>query len=90
MATIEVLPPKASTLCTTNADHYIGVHRIFCVGQNYAEHVAEMGGDPKENPPIFFIVPILRDFLRYELAVEILISICFAKSDAFITLAFFM
>lgn len=57
MATIEVLPPKASTLCTTNADHYVGVHRIFCVGQNYAEHVAEMGGDPKENPPIFFMKP---------------------------------
>lgn len=33
------------------------VGRIFCVGQNYAEHVREMGGDPGRNPPIFFDKP---------------------------------
>ena len=57
MATIEVRPPDASTLRTTKAGHYVGVHRIFCVGQNYAEHVAEMGGDPKKSPPVFFMKP---------------------------------
>lgn len=30
------------------------VHRIYCVGQNYADHVVEMGGDPNRNPPFFF------------------------------------
>lgn len=30
------------------------VHRIYCVGQNYADHVVEMGGDPSRNPPFFF------------------------------------
>ena len=32
------------------------VHRIYCVGRNYAEHVREMGSDPVE-PPVFFTKP---------------------------------
>ena len=28
------------------------VNRIYCVGQNYRDHVREMGGDPKKNPPV--------------------------------------
>ncbi len=57
MAVLDVRPPNAPTLQTSEADHDVGVHRIFCVGQNYADHVAEMGGDPKANPPIFFMKP---------------------------------
>ncbi|MCI5046804.1 MAG: fumarylacetoacetate hydrolase family protein [Aquisalinus sp.] len=33
------------------------VRRIFCVGKNYADHVKEMGGDPKNVPPVFFTKP---------------------------------
>jgi fumarylpyruvate hydrolase len=33
------------------------VRRIFCVGQNYAAHVREMGGDPQRQPPFFFNKP---------------------------------
>jgi fumarylpyruvate hydrolase len=44
-------------LKSSEADHHVGVHRIFCVGQNYADHVAEMGGDAKADPPIFFMKP---------------------------------
>ena len=33
------------------------VHRIYCVGRNYSEHVKEMGGDPKQEPPVFFSKP---------------------------------
>ena len=57
MATLIVRPPNAPTLKSSTPDHHIGVHRIFCVGQNYADHVAEMGGDPKADPPIFFMKP---------------------------------
>jgi fumarylpyruvate hydrolase len=32
------------------------VHRIYCVGRNYADHVKEMGSDAKE-PPVFFTKP---------------------------------
>ncbi len=33
------------------------VRRIYCVGRNYAEHVREMGGDPKRDAPFFFAKP---------------------------------
>jgi 2-keto-4-pentenoate hydratase/2-oxohepta-3-ene-1,7-dioic acid hydratase in catechol pathway len=29
------------------------VHRIYCVGRNYAEHAREMGADPQREPPFF-------------------------------------
>jgi fumarylpyruvate hydrolase len=32
------------------------VHRIYCVGRNYAAHVREMGNDERE-PPFFFSKP---------------------------------
>jgi fumarylpyruvate hydrolase len=32
------------------------VHRIYCVGRNYAEHAAEMGHDTRESP-FFFMKP---------------------------------
>ena len=32
------------------------VHRIYCVGQNYAEHAREMGSSGRE-PPVFFDKP---------------------------------
>ena len=33
------------------------VHRIYCVGRNYAAHVEEMGGSTDRDPPIFFQKP---------------------------------
>ena len=33
------------------------VHRIYCVGRNYAEHAREMGHDPDREPPFFFGKP---------------------------------
>jgi fumarylpyruvate hydrolase len=33
------------------------VHRIYCVGRNYAAHVREMGNDPQREPPCFFMKP---------------------------------
>jgi len=33
------------------------VRRIYCVGQNYADHVLEMGADPQRDPPFFFTKP---------------------------------
>jgi fumarylpyruvate hydrolase len=32
------------------------VHRIYCVGRNYAEHAQEMGFTGRE-PPFFFLKP---------------------------------
>jgi len=33
------------------------VRRIYCIGRNYADHVWEMGNDPKSDPPLFFMKP---------------------------------
>lgn len=33
------------------------VRRIFCVGQNYADHAREMGSDPEKQQPFFFSKP---------------------------------
>ena len=33
------------------------IRRIFCVGQNYADHAREMGGDPSRPDPFFFTKP---------------------------------
>jgi fumarylpyruvate hydrolase len=30
------------------------VHRIYCVGRNYAAHAIEMGHDPTREEPFFF------------------------------------
>lgn len=30
------------------------VHRVYCVGRNYAAHAVEMGHDPNKEPPFFF------------------------------------
>ncbi|HEY5928758.1 MAG TPA: fumarylacetoacetate hydrolase family protein, partial [Burkholderiales bacterium] len=33
------------------------IHRIYCVGRNYAAHAREMGKDPDKEPPFFFLKP---------------------------------
>jgi len=33
------------------------VHRIYCVGRNYAAHAREMGSNPEREPPFFFSKP---------------------------------
>jgi fumarylpyruvate hydrolase len=33
------------------------VHRIYCVGRNYADHAREMGFEPEREPPFFFTKP---------------------------------
>ncbi len=33
------------------------VRRVYCIGRNYADHAREMGGDPKSEPPFFFMKP---------------------------------
>lgn len=51
-----VEPLAAATVPVEGSAAEFPVHRIYCVGQNYAEHVAEMGAPPGE-PPLFFAKP---------------------------------
>jgi fumarylpyruvate hydrolase len=49
-----VTPPKRAYLPVRGSDELFPVHRIYCVGRNYAAHAIEMGGDPDREPPFFF------------------------------------
>jgi fumarylpyruvate hydrolase len=53
---LAVAPPTPRTLAVLGHSERFPVHRIFCVGRNYAAHAHEMGGDERE-PPFFFMKP---------------------------------
>lgn len=46
--------PSIPSLPVQGSDKYYPVHRIYCVGRNYADHAREMGHDPDREPPFFF------------------------------------
>lgn len=53
-----VIPaPSQPSIAIAGSDQRFPVRRIFCVGRNYADHVREMGNDPKSEPPLFFSKP---------------------------------
>ncbi|MGE0116562.1 MAG: fumarylacetoacetate hydrolase family protein [Dongiaceae bacterium] len=47
-------PEPVPALPVRGSDKLFPVHRIYCVGRNYAEHAREMGHDPNREPPFFF------------------------------------
>ncbi len=50
-----IFPPQPQPyLPIVGSDAKFSVHRIYCVGRNYAEHAIEMGHDPNKEPPFFF------------------------------------
>jgi fumarylpyruvate hydrolase len=51
------LPPSIPSVEIVGTRQRFPVHRIYCVGRNYADHVREMGSDPKTEPPVFFTKP---------------------------------
>jgi fumarylpyruvate hydrolase len=51
-------PPGArASVAVAGSAARFPVHRIYCVGRNYAEHVREMGAAPGEATPVFFMKP---------------------------------
>lgn len=52
-----VFDPPPQAFATIYGGGRFPVRRIFCVGRNYADHVREMGNEPKSEPPIFFSKP---------------------------------
>jgi len=61
-------PEPVPTMPVAGTDALFPVHRIYCVGRNFADHAVEMGHDPNKEPPFFFqknpdtLVPPGRDF----------------------------
>lgn len=49
-------PVTPASVCVHGGGRF-PVRRIFCIGRNYADHVKEMGGDAKNEPPVFFTKP---------------------------------
>jgi fumarylpyruvate hydrolase len=56
MAYVISAAPQTSVAVAGTADRF-PVHRIYCVGRNYAAHSREMGHDPDREPPFFFQKP---------------------------------
>ena len=50
-----IAPPAIATVPVAGGGEF-PVHRIYCVGRNYAEHAVEMGFTGRE-PPFFFMKP---------------------------------
>lgn len=47
-------PGPLAALPVSGASELFPVHRVYCVGRNYAAHAVEMGHDPNKEPPFFF------------------------------------
>ena len=53
MENLVIEPSKITTIEIKDSTEKFPVRRVYCIGRNYADHVIEMGNDPKEDP-IFF------------------------------------
>lgn len=49
-------PPVASLRIEGRGERF-PVHRIYCVGRNFAEHAKEMGAEVSRGTPVFFMKP---------------------------------
>lgn len=57
MTEFAVPAPLPPSVAIAGSAQRFPVHRIYCVGRNYAEHAKEMGSDPERDPPVFFAKP---------------------------------
>ena len=48
---------KIPVLSVAGTENVFPVHRIYCVGQNYSDHMHEMGSNPERDAPFFFSKP---------------------------------
>jgi len=50
-------PPDPPSVAIAGTPQRFPVHRIYCIGLNYADHIREFGRDPQASPPVFFMKP---------------------------------
>jgi fumarylpyruvate hydrolase len=50
-------PPELPSVAVKGRSERFPVHRVYCVGRNYAAHAREMGSNPEREPPFFFTKP---------------------------------
>ncbi len=46
-----------ATVAVAGSDARFPVHRIYCIGRNYADHAKEMGAPVERTQPMFFMKP---------------------------------
>lgn len=49
-----VIAPPPMAVLPVQGGGLFPIHRVYCVGRNYAAHAVEMGHDPDREPPFFF------------------------------------
>lgn len=49
--------PRVASLAVTGSSLRFPVHRIYCIGRNYADHAKEMGAAVDRSQPVFFCKP---------------------------------
>lgn len=52
-----IAPPQVASLAVRGDPRRFPVHRVYCVGRNFAEHAKEMGAEPTRGTPVFFAKP---------------------------------
>ncbi len=57
MESFVFLPSARATLAISDITERFPVHRIYCVGRNFAEHAKEMGVEAPKGTPVFFMKP---------------------------------
>jgi len=50
-------PPPLPSVAVQGSTSRFPVHRIYCVGRNFAEHAKEMGAEVERGTPVFFHKP---------------------------------
>lgn len=50
-------PPNQASIAIKGRVARFPVHRIYCVGRNFAEHAREMGVEAPKGTPVFFMKP---------------------------------
>ncbi|WP_163270255.1 fumarylacetoacetate hydrolase family protein [Chelativorans alearense] len=53
-ANFVIEPTAFPAVPVAGSEKLFPVHRVYCVGRNYAAHAVEMGHDPDKEPPFFF------------------------------------
>ena len=57
MPDLIIATPATPTLAVRGDNRRFPVHRIYCVGRNFAEHAREMGSEIDRGSPVFFMKP---------------------------------
>ncbi len=52
-----VIEPPRTTEIRVKGGGLFPLHQTYCVARNYADHAIEMGHDPDQEPPFFFMKP---------------------------------